>query len=333
MKKNLGWLSLCVFFVLFFAGCAGKGGTLNLQKVRLNEVTRSIFYCPQYVAQGLGFFKDEGLFVEISASGGSDKTMTAVVSGQADIGLLGSAANVYVKAEGCEEHPKIFAQLTCRDGDFIVGREEERNFSFENLQGKSIIAGRRGGHPDMVLKYLLEKHGLVLGQDVQVLNNIQFEAMGAAFARGAGDYVLMLEPAASLMARDQNVHLLKFLGEDCGDIAYTCYSARQSFIKENPEIVQGFVNAISRAQRWVQTHTPSEIAQVVAPFFADTDPKILEKAIENYQKWHVWAESPEVTKGSFDLLQEIMQSAGELKAPENFEDLVDNTFARQAKLN
>lgn len=293
--------------------------------MRLNEVTRSVFYTPQYVAMELGYFKDYALDVRLISAEGSDKTMTALLSHQADIGLLGSSAAINVKSQGKEKSPIMFAQLTQRDGSFLVGRDQ--NFDWNDLKGKEIIAGRKGGVPEMVFEYILKSKGFDITKDITLLNNIQFNLMGIAFSRGVGDYVCLFEPTASLLMKEKSLYILKSLGAECKEMPYTCYCSLPEYLESNPKTIQDFTNAIHKAQKWVKSHSAKEIAEVIATYFVDASPELLESCIQNYLKNDVWCETPCINESSFELMQEIMTQAGELDTKVNFDDLVTNKFA------
>lgn len=319
-------LVLLAAMFIFIPGCILKNENSNTYKVRLNEVTRSVFYAPQYVAMELGYFKDENLDITLTTSEGSDKTMAAVLSGQADIGLLGSSAVISVCDQGKENGPKIFAELTCRDGSFLVGRYPE--FSWEKLKGKKIIAGRKGGMPEMTLEYVLKKHGIDILNDVDLINNIQFNLMSMAFSRGIGDYVALFEPIASLLpAEKENCYNLVPLALDCEKMVYTCYCANSKYLSENPEIIKKFTRAIYRAQKWVKNNSPKEIARVILPYFLDLSDDMAEKCVKNYISVDVWPDNPLVNESEFELSEEIMIQAGELKEKLDINKAVDNKIS------
>ena len=237
--------------------------------VRLNEVTHSVFYAPQYVALSQGFFAEEGLQVELINGGGADKVMTAVVSGQSDIGLAGPEASIYVYNQGKADHTQIIAQLTKRDGSFLVGRSDGA-FSWEDLRGKTIIGGRKGGVPEMTLEYVLRQNGLTPGVDVTVDTSVQFNMMAGAFTGGQGDYVTLFEPTATQVEKAAQGYVLVSIGQESGEIPYTAYFANVSWLRENADTAQRFVNAIAKAQKWVQEHTDREVAEAIVDQFPDT---------------------------------------------------------------
>ncbi len=327
MKKNILAAILILALLLTFAGCTQQSG---LRVVELNEVTRSVFYAPLYAGITKGFFEEEGLDIQVTTSGGSDKSMTALLSGEAQIALMGPETGVYVVNEGKADHPMIVAQLTKRDGSFMVGRAPEENFQWENLRGKSIIGGRPGGMPYMTLDYLLKKHGLQPGVDVDVISNIQFSLIAGAFESGTGDYVSLFEPTASQFALSGKGHIVANVGEASGEVPYTVFMVSQSKIKEDPAFVSSFVRALYQAQKWVLEADNKEVAEAMLPYFPDTDIAMLETVVNSYRETDSWTSVPMMTEDAFTRLQDIMESAGELSARVPFEALIDNSFGEQA---
>lgn len=312
--------------VMLSTGCSKK----ELTTVRLNEVVRSIFYAPQYVAINKGFFEEQGLKVELTTGQGADKTMTALLSGQCDIGFAGPEASIYVYNQGKEDYALIFAQLTKRDGSFLVARNTETDFKWEDTARKVIIGGRPGGVPEMTLEYVLKKHGVVPGKDVQIITNLQFTATAGAFKSGTGDYVALFEPTASMLEKENAGKIVSSIGEESGLIAYTAYFTTKSMIEKNPELIQKFTNAFYKGQLWVKNHSPEEIAKEIKPFFPDADDDILVTVVKRYKEIDAWCDNPLAIPESLDKLQEVMQSAGELDKKVEYEKIVTEEFARKA---
>ncbi len=296
--------------------------------VKVNEVTHSVFYAPQYAAMALGYFEEEGLEIELTNGGGADKTMAAVLSGDADIGLCGSEGTIYIYLAGNADYPKTFAQLTKCDGSFLLSREKQEDFKIENLKGAHIIAGRKGGMPVMVMEWILRQNGLTPGVDVTVDTSIAFNAMSGAFIGGTGDYVSLFEPTATSVVNEGYGYMVMSLGEQSGNIPYTAYNARQSYIKENPETIAAFVKAIEKGQSFVAQNEPKKIAEVILPYFPDTSLNDLAAAVKNYKQAGAYAENVTFTKESFDLLQDIIITAGELEQKVEYEKLVCTDFFR-----
>lgn len=326
MKRILLLTFLLFTVTLIFTGCGKK----ELVKVKLNEVTHSVFYAPQYAAINLGFFKDEGLDIELTNGQGADKVMTAVLSGQSDVGFAGPEASIYVYNEGKEDFSVVFAQLTKRDGSFLVGRKPGTNFKWESLRGKSIIGGRKGGVPEMTLEYVLKKNGLTPGKDVAVNTNVQFALMAGAFTGGKEDYVTLFEPVASLLEKEGKGYVIASVGKESGEIPYTAYFAKKSYIAKNKDTVQKFTNAIYKGQLWVKDHTPGEIAKVIKPAFPDSDEAILTAVAKRYKEQDTWCTDPVLKKESLNLLQEVMQTAGELKKVAPYDNVVNTDYAKKA---
>lgn len=312
------------------AGCGG--GEAKAVKVRLNEVTHSVFYAPQYAAMELGYFADEGLELELTNGGGADKVMTAVVSGQSDVGLAGGESCIYVYNQGKADYPRIFAQLTKRDGSFLVGRTDEA-FSWEDLRGRTIIGGRLGGMPEMTLEYVLRKNGLEPGADVTVDTSVQFNMMAGAFTGGSGDYVALFEPSATKVVQEGQGFILCSLGEESGDVPYTCYFASQSYLRDHADTVQKFTNAVARGQKWVAEHTDAEVAAVIAPQFPDTDAAVVAAVVGRLRSIGAWNETPVMESSAWERVESIMIGAGQLAETDRvpFETLVTNEFAEKAK--
>jgi len=328
--QNRLLVSLLVLLLMAAVALSGCGKEEKLTKVRLNEVTRSVFYSPLYVAISLGYFEEEGLELEITTGQGADKVMTALLAGEADVGFMGPEASIYVYNQGQDDYAVNFAQLTQRDGSFLVAREPNPDFSWEDVRGKSIIGGRKGGVPLMTLEYVLKKNGLIPGKDVEVLTHIQFALMGGAFTGGEGDYVTLFEPVATTLELESAGYVVASIGEESGEIPYTVFCARKSFIEENKEIIQKFTNAIYRGQVWVQNSTPAEIAEVIASFFPDANLEVLTKVAERYKNIDAWAATPVFTEEAFNRLQDVMEMAGELDKRAPYSELVTNEFAEKA---
>jgi len=312
-----------------FTGCGRDEGE-SLTTVRLSEVTRSVFYAPQYAAIELGFFEDEGLEIDLVTSDGADRVMTALLTRAADIGFSGPEAAIYVFNEGRADHAIVFAQVTKRDGSFLIARQPMPNFAWTDLRGSHILPGRRGGMPFMALEYVIRQNGLVPDVDLEFDNSVAFAAMVGAFLGGDADFVTAFEPVASTIELEGRGFVVASVGEASGEIPYTAYYALGSFIQENPDIIQGFTNAIARGQQWVQQNPPERIAEVIAPFFPDADPVILTSAIARYLEFDAYSSVPMMTEDSFNRLQAVMESAGELTQRAPFNTLVDNSFAERA---
>lgn len=315
-----------------FAGCQAKPAKneKELTKITVSEVTHSVFYAPQYVAIAQGFFEEEGLEVELINGQGADKVMTAVVSGQVDIGFSGPEAAIYVLREGKADYPMVFAQMTKRDGAFLIGREPDDSFTFEKLRGKHLLGGRKGGMPLMTLEYVIRNQGLDPAKDLNVDTSVQFALMAGAFTGGTGDYVTLFEPTASAVVREGKGYILASIGALSGEIPYTCYYATKSYIEKNPDVIQRFTNAIYKGQLWVKNHSAAEVAKAIAEFFPDTDLELLETVCQRHADVDAFMSDPLMLPDALDRLQTVMEQAGELPGRVEYEKLVNPTFAKKA---
>ena len=291
----------------------------------------SIFYAPQYVAIEEGYFKDEGLDLTLVTGFGADKTMTAVISGEADIGFMGAEASVYAYQEGATDAVVNFAQLTQRAGNFLVAREEMPDFKWEDLKDKKVLGGRKGGMPEMVFEYILRKNGLDPQKDLTIDQSIDFGYTAAAFTGDtSADFTVEFEPSATALEKEGAGYVVASLGVDSGYVPYTSYSAKTSYMDNNPEIIQKFTNALQKGMEYVQSHTPEEIAEVIAPQFAETDLDTVTAIVKRYYDQDTWKSNLIFEKESFELLEDILEDSGELSERVSYEDLVTIKYAREA---
>ncbi|MDD2397769.1 MAG: ABC transporter substrate-binding protein [Tissierellia bacterium] len=332
MKKFISLLIVVLLITsVLLTGCSEK--PTDIQKVRLIEVTHSIFYTPQYVAIEMGLFEKQGLSIELTNGGGADKCMAAMVSGEADIAFMGPEASVYVYLQGRDDLAVNFAQLTQRDGSFIVGREKDDNFTIDKLKGHTILGGRKGGMPLMALEYVLKQNNLTPGVNIDVRTDVQFDMMAGAFASGEADYTTLFEPLASSFELEGNGYVVESVGRLAGYIPYTCYSALESYIEKNPEIIQGFSNALYEAMVWVDEHSAMEVAEVILPQFADTDVEFLAKIVQTYRDLEAWNPDLVLGEDGYDRLIDIMKLAGEIQEGAPYSEIQTPDFAIKAKEN
>ena len=306
-----------------------ENNTEQLKTIKVNEVTRSVFYAPQYAAINNGYFREKGMEIELSTGQGADAVMTAVLSNQCDIGFAGPEASIYVYNEGKEDHTQVFAQMTKRDGSFLVSRTPTDNFSWQDLKGKTIIPGRKGGVPYMTLEYVIKKNGLNPQTDMTLDDSIKFDLMAGAFAAGNADYVTLFEPTASLTEAEGKGYIVASVGEESGEIPYTAYFAKKSYIQNNEDIIQGFTDAIYKGQQWVKEHSAKEVAESIQSFFPDTDIEQLANAVQSYKDIDAWNDTPVLTEDSFNRLQEVMTMAGELEEKAPYDKIVNNKYAEE----
>ena len=310
-----------------------KESVKKSQLVKVNEVTRSVFYSPQYAAIALGYFKENGIEIELTTGQGADKVMTAVLAGQSDIGFAGPEAAIYIYNEGKEDYAEVFAQLTKRDGAFLVSREKTDNFNWNDLKGKTIIPGRKGGVPYMTFEYVLKQKGLNPTTDLTLDDSIKFDLMAGAFAGGNAEYVTLFEPTASMTEAQGVGYIVASVGKEAGEIPYTAYFAKKSYIEKNEELIQNFTDAIYKGQKWTKEHTAKEIAELIKDFFPDTDLAMLESSIQRYKDIDAWNETPVLTEEAFNKLQDVMQEAGELTQRADYTRVVNNKYAEQTVKN
>ncbi|MCI8443707.1 MAG: ABC transporter substrate-binding protein [Clostridia bacterium] len=328
-------MSMILVIVLIIIGVIrvknAHQNTENTKLIKVNEVTRSVFYAPQYVAINKGYFKESGLDIELTTGQGADAVMTAVLANQCDIGFAGPEASIYVYNEGKEDFCQVFAQLTKKDGSFLVARDKTENFSWQDLKGKLVIPGRKGGVPYMTLEYVLKKNGIDPQKDTTLDDSIKFDLMAGAFASGNSDYVTLFEPTASMTEKQQKGYIVASVGEAAGEIPYTAYFAKKSYMEANQETIQKFTNAIYKGQKWVHEHSSREIAEAIQSFFPDTSIELLSAAIESYQAIDAWNDTPVLKEEAFNRLQEVMTAAGELPQKAPYDKIVNNKYAEQAK--
>ena len=329
MKKIMIPTILAVTAAALLSGC-GHAADSSLTPVTLNEVAHSIFYAPQYAAIELGYFEDEGIELTLVNGAGADKVMTALVSGDADIGFMGSEASIYTYIQGDEDYAVNFAQLTQRAGNFLVARKEMLDFSWDDLKGKDVLGGRKGGMPEMVFEYILKKNGINPQKDLSINQSIDFGSTAAAFSGGQADYTIEFEPSATALEAENSGYVVASLGVDSGYVPYTAYSAKTSYLNANPNIIQKFTNALQKGMDFVQSHTPEEIAKVIAPQFKETDLATITTIVSRYYEQDTWKSDLIFNEESFNLLQDILENSGELKERVPYEELVTTTFAEKA---
>ena len=323
MKKLLILLLAINFSILPMFGCNENGTT----KLRINEVTHSVFYAPLYVAIENGYFKDEGLEIELTNGGGADKSMSAVLSKSADIGLMGPETVIYVYKQNKVDYPVVFGQLTQKDGSFLVSRNPEPDFKWEDLRGKEILAGRRGGVPAMTFEYILNQLNMKDGVDFTLNYDVQFNLMTSAFLGGTADYCTVFEPTASEYEKNGSWHVVASVGAQGGEIPYTSFIALQSYLKNNEKTVKSFLNGLKKAYEFMASHSELEIAQAIVKQFPSTTINSIETSIKSYKQIDAWKTNLQATEESFNRLQDIIDNAGELEKRMEMTKLVDNSYA------
>jgi len=327
MKKTIA-IVLCVAIIMvacigIMSGCQKT----DANTIKLIEVTHSVFYAPLYVAIDGGYFEEEGLKIKLSNGGGADKCMTSVIAGQSDIGLMGPEAAIYIYNEGRTDYPVIFAQLTKKDGSFLMARKPNADFSWSDIAGKEVIGGRKGGVPAMALEYAIKKAGLQDGKDYTLNYDVQYDLIGPAFEGGTGDFCTMFEPAASNMQKAGMGYIVASVGEQAGKMPFTAFMATKSYLNKNSEKVQKFTRAIIKAMDYVNSHSAQEIAAILAPSFTGTDVATLATAIQSYKDIDAYCTTPVMAKADFELLQDVIVDAGVMTKRADFSKLFDATVA------
>lgn len=330
-RKRLMLTLMLILSVGLFSGCGQKkDSNEGLTKVTLNEVAHSIFYAPLYVAIEEGYFAEEGIDITLITGFGADKTMTAVLTDEAEIGFMGSESTIYTYVGGTQDYVVNFAQLTQRAGNFLVSREPIDNFEWNMLIGKNVLGGRAGGMPQMVFEYILKKNNIDPQADVNIDQSIDFGSTAAAFSGGDADFTVEFEPHATALEEKGDGYVVASLGKDSGYVPYTAFCAKKSFIEANPEIIQAFTNALQKGMNYVQTHSPEEIAKVIAPQFEETSPETLTTIVTRYYEQDTWKDNLIFEKDAFDLLQNILKEAQVLEETVPYENLVITDFAKKA---
>lgn len=326
--------TLLVVLVLMLAGTlmlsACSKGDKGATVVRIGEVTRSLFYAPQYVAIEKGFFAEEGIKIELTTTPGGDKTMTSLLSNVIDVALVGSETSIYVAQQGSDDPVINFAQLTQTDGTFLVARKPSESFDWQSLKGQVFLGQRKGGMPQMAGEFTLKKHGIDPHGDLELIQNVDFANIAPAFSSGTGQYVQLFEPTASIFEKEGIGYVVASFGVESGHLPYTVFMTKQSYIDKNHDVLQGFTNAVYKAQQWVEQHSAAEIAEVVAPYFDNVDRDIMESSIDRYKKQGSYATDPIVDEAEWNNLLDIMSSAGELNARTEHSEIVNTSLAEAA---
>lgn len=331
MKKIITYLlsGIIILFlaclVLFDFNKDSEKETKKMEKVKLAEVAHTIFYAPQYVAIEKGYFKEYGIDIDLILASGADKVTAAVLSGDADIGFCGSEATIYVYNGGEKDYLKTFAQLTQKDGTFLVSRKEYKNFKLEDLKGKTIIGGRAGGMPEMTFEYALKQNGIDPKNDVSIDTSVAFPAMSGAFIGGQGDFVTLFEPNATSIEKQGYGHVVASIGELGGVVPYTSYSARISYINNNKELIKNFEKAIQKGLNYVKNHSDKEVAKTILKQFPDTSLNDLESAVKRYREADTWPKTTKFSEKSFNHLQDIMIDNGVLTEKVSYDKLMYQT--------
>lgn len=326
--KKYKFVIILLFIVLIITifSILTKEKETNLKKVTLAEVAHTIFYAPQYVALNNGYFEEEGLNIELVLTSGADAVMSAVLSGDVDIGFSGTEATIYVYNGGEKDYVKTFAGLTKRDGSFLVSRKKYDNFTLKDLKGKNVIGGRQGGMPEMTFEWALRENGIDPNKDLNIDTSIAFSAMQGAFIGGTGDFVTLFEPNALSVEQNGYGYVVAYIGELGGEVPYTAYNARKSYIENNKETIKSFTKAIDKGLKFVEDNTPEEIAKCIIDFFPDTAMNDLVKIVKRYKDGDAWRENITINEQEFKHIQDIMIASNELDKYVEYKDLIFSEY-------
>lgn len=327
-KKFFGLLTICLVVVLAVLAIVRikKENNGDLKKVTVAEVAHSVFYAPQYVADSLGYFKDEGLDVEIVLTSGADNVMAAVLSGDVQIGFSGTEATIYVYNGGEKDYVMTFAGLTQKDGSFLISREKYDNFKLEDLKGKSVLGGRVGGMPEMTFEWALRENGIDPKKDLYIDTSVAFAAMEGAFIGGNGDFVTLFEPNATSVIKNVYGYVVAYVGELGGNVPYTAYNARRSYIESNPDVIEKFTRAIDKGLKYVDSHSAKEIAEVIIGHFPNTSLADMEIIVDRYKKGEAWKKNVTINEEEWNHIQEIIEASGELDKRVDYDKLIYNKY-------
>lgn len=327
MKRLILLILTLSIFLLPLSGCKKEDSELTVIKV--NEVTDSFFYAPFYLAIEKGFFEEEGIKIELTNGGGSDVSMTALLSGGADIILAGPETAVYIARQNKKDAPKVFAQLTKRDGCFLISRNPEPNFSWENLNGKEIIIGRKGGLPAMTFEYIVKNLGYNAESDLTLRTDIQFNLMAPTFDNGTGDYVTLFEPTATEFVAQGKGHIVASVGEQSGEVPYTSFIALSSFLKNKQDLAEKFVKGLFKALDFIKKESSTTVAEYLVKHFKGSEVDKTALSLENYKKNDTWASDLFITENMYTRLIDIISNAGEDVSGIEYNKVVDTTITKK----
>lgn len=329
IKKVIGLFLICLVVVLSCVAIVkinDESDENNLKHITVAEVAHSVFYAPQYVAHGLGYFEEEGLDVEIVLTSGADNVMAAVLSGDADIGFSGSEATIYVYNGGEEDYVMTFAGLTQKDGSFLVSREKYDNFTLDDLKGKTVIGGRLGGMPEMTFEWALRQHEIDPNKDLTIDTSVAFPAMEGAFIGGNGDFVTLFEPNATSVEKNGLGFVVAYIGDLGGEVPYTAYNARKSYIEENKDVIEKFTRAINNGLEYVYSHDSEDVAKVVSKYFPDTSLSDMITIVDRYKEGEAWKKNISISKDEWNHIQEIMEASSELDKYVEYDKLIFDEY-------
>jgi len=326
LKKRLLFMLICfiVIIICIVSFKKFRNDTNDLTKVRIAEVTHSAFYAPLYVAIENGYFEDAGLDVELILTSGADKVSAAVLSNDVEIGFAGAESAIYVYTGGEKNYLQIFSGLTKRDGQFIVSRSNEK-FELKDLVGKEVLVGRKGGMPALNFLNALKNNGID-PKDVKLNYSVEFAALSGSFIGGVGDYVNLFEPNATILEKEEYGYTVASIGMLSGEVPYTTFYARKSYIENNSKVIDNFTSAINKGLQFTKENDATDIAKVILPQFPDTALNDLTIIVNRYKEADSWQTTPNVTEKSFKNLEDIMLDNKLIEDYVPYKDLVNNFY-------
>lgn len=327
-RKIIGLILVCLVIILASVALINikEEDDSGLEKVTVAEVAHSVFYAPQYVAHGLGYFADEGIDVEIVLTSGADNVMAAVLSGDAQIGFSGTEATIYVYSGGEKDYVMTFAGLTQKDGSFLVSREKYENFTLDDLKGKTVLGGRVGGMPEMTFEWALKQNGINPEKDLYIDTSVAFAAMEGAFIGGNGDFVTLFEPNATSVEKNGYGYVVAYIGDLGGVVPYTAYNARRSYIEKNPDIIEKFTRAVNRGLQYVYEHDAEDIAKIIVDYFPNTSLADMEIIVDRYKSGEAWKKNVTISRDEWNHIQEIIDASGELDEYVSYDELIFDDY-------
>jgi NitT/TauT family transport system substrate-binding protein len=314
------------------AGLLAGPTTVKAQDVKLNEVLRSLFYTPQYVALRIGAFEQEGIKIAgPKTTWGAQATLTEIVSGNSDIALIGPEAVALTQQAGPDRRLINFAALTNTDGSFILSKTPMPNFKIADLKGKTIVTSGKGSTPVLVLEHLIRQAGLDPAKDVTIRNIPVSANVLPSYLEPNTQFGQSFEPGITQMVSQGKGHRVASVGALLGAVPYTAYATTVSYLEKNPKVIQGFTNAIYKALIWTDTHSPQEIAKLIAPDFKNVPEDTIATVVAEYKKVNTWASSPVITPEGMKKMLDLLVGGGILKETAPYDRVVNPTFAQKAE--
>lgn len=323
--KILIGIVFIIILIVSITKLTKKEENTDLTKIKLAEVTHSAFYAPLYVSIEKGYFKDNGIDLELILTSGADKVSAAVLSNDVEIGFAGPESAIYIYNGGEKDYLVTFSGLTKRDGQFIVSREKITDFTLDNLKGKEVLAGRSGGMPALNFMNAL-KNNNIDSNKITINTSVEFAALSGSFIAGVGDFVNLFEPNATNLVKEGFGYIVGNVGTYSGEVPYTAFYARKSYIEKNEDILKSFTMAINKGLKYVKENSAEEIAKTILPQFPDISLKDLTNIINNYKTYDSWLDTPFITEESYKALEDIMIDAKLMEDYVPYNKLIKNLY-------